>query len=286
MMNNNTRSSLAGKLPALGLLLSYAILVVGAFLILLPLVWAAISALKPNNQVFTMPVEWIPREAHFENFILPFHERPFGRYYLNSAFTAIAVTLLTLVLASLAGFGLAKYRFPGRNFIFLTFLSTMILPIQVILVPLFLLVRSFGWLDTYQGLIIPQVVGSLGLGVFLMRQHMLSLPDDYIDAARIDGSSELGILLRVALPMSQSSISAVVILSFVANWDSYLWPLIVVTKDHLRTLPLGVVLFFGEYSSKYNQALAVSLVIMAPVLLLFIVMQRRFVEGMARYGLR
>jgi ABC-type glycerol-3-phosphate transport system permease component len=233
-----------------------------------------------------MPVEWIPREIHLENFILPFSERSFARYYLNSIITAFCTVSITLVLASLAGFSLAKYRFPGRNFVFLTILSTMILPIQVIMVPLYLLIRSLGWLDTYQGLIIPQVVSSLGLGIFLIRQHMLGLPDDYIDAARIDGLHEVGILTKVALPMSQGSISAVVILSFVANWDSFLWPLVVVTKDYLRTLPLGVALFFGEFSSSYNQALAISLLVMAPVLLLFVAMQRRFVEGMTRYGLR
>lgn len=136
----------------------------------------------------------------------------------------------------------------------------MMLPVQVILVPLYLVVRDLGWLDSYQGLILPQAVNAFS--IFLMRQHMKSIPDDYIEAARLDGASELAILIRVVMPMSRASISAVVIFAFLASWDSYVWPLVVVTKDALRTLPLGLSMFFSEYASEYNQALAAAIIMM------------------------
>jgi multiple sugar transport system permease protein len=156
--------------------------------------------------------------------------------------------------------------------------------VQVILVPLYLVVRDLGWLDSYQGLILPQAVNAFS--IFLMRQHIMAIPDDYIEAARLDGASEIGILWRVLLPMSRSALSAVVIFSFLASWDSYVWPLVVVTKEQFRTLPLGLSLFFSEYSSDYGQALAAAIMIMIPMLLLFIALQRHFVEGLTRSGLK
>jgi multiple sugar transport system permease protein len=262
----------------------YTILGVGTVVILFPLTWAAISALKPNDEIFDVPMRLLPSRPLWENFTLPFQEKPFGRYFLNSIFAALVSVAMTVVIASLAGFSLAKYRYFGRNVAFVAILSTMMLPVQVILVPLYLVVRDLGWLDSYQGLILPQAVNAFS--IFLMRQNMKGIPDDYIDAARIDGASEIAILLRIMLPMSHASLSAVVIFSFLASWDSYVWPLVVVTKDSLRTLPLGLSQFFGEYSSQYNQALAAAVVMMLPVLLVFILLQRQFVEGLTRSGLK
>ena len=266
------------------MLIIYILLGFGTVMILFPLTWAGVSAFKPNNQVFTIPMEWIPRSLEFQNFVRPFQEKPFAQYYLNSIFAAFVSVMLTLVIASLAGFSLAKYNYFGKRVAFLAILSTMMLPVQVILVPLYLVVRDLGWLDTYQGLIIPQAVNAFS--IFLFRQHIMSIPDDYMDAARIDGSSEIGILWRVVLPMSRPVMSAVVIFSFLASWDSYVWPLVVVTREDLRTLPLGLSLFFSEYSSDYAQALAADLLIMIPVLSVFIILQRQFVEGLTRSGLK
>lgn len=274
------------KSPAkyLGRSVSFLILTAGALLILFPLAWALSSSLKPNMDVFKIPMEWIPREIHPENYILPFKEHAFGIYFLNSLFAAGSVMILSLVMSSLAGFSLAKYNYFGRDLAFLSILSTLMLPVQVILVPLFLVVRDLGWLNSYQGLIIPQAVTAFG--IFLMRQHIITIPDDYLDAARMDGASELGILWWVIVPMSKPALAAVAIFSFLGNWDSLLWPLVVVTKDNLRTLPLGISLFFSEYASNYSQALAVAIVVMLPVLIIFIIMQRQFIEGLARSGLR
>lgn len=263
---------------------TYLILAIGALVILFPLAWAISSSLKPNVDVFKIPMEWIPREIHPENYILPFKDHAFGTYFLNSLFAATSVMLLSLVMSSLAGFSLAKYNYFGRDFAFLAILSTLMLPVQVILVPLYLVVRNLGWLNSYQGLIIPQAVTAFG--IFLMRQHIMTIPDDFLDAARMDGASELSILWWVIIPMSKPALAAVAIFSFLGNWDSLLWPLVVVTRDSLRTLPLGISLFFSEYASTYNQALAVAIIVMLPVLIVFIIMQKQFIEGLARSGLR
>lgn len=262
----------------------YGALAFGALIILFPLTWAATSALKPNDQIFNIPMSWIPRSLEWSNFTRPFTEKPFLTYFANSIFAALASVALTLVLASLAGFSLAKYHYPGRSIVFIAILATLMLPVQVILVPLYLVVRDLGWLDSYQGLILPQAVNAFS--IFLMRQHIMGIPDDYIEAARLDGASELSILTRVILPMSRSALSAVVIFSFLASWDSYVWPLVVVTKEHLRTLPLGLAFFFSEYSSDYGQALAAAVMIMIPMLILFMLLQRHFVEGLTRSGLK
>lgn len=264
--------------------LVYSILFLGVSAILFPLLWAFVSSLKVNTEIFVIPMQWIPKELHWENYILPFQEKSFTRYFANSLFAAFSTVFLSLFISSLAGFSLAKYNYFGKQGVFLAILGTMMLPVQVILVPLFLVVRSLGWLDTYAGLIIPQAITAFG--IFLMRQHILTIPDDYIDAARIDGSSEFGIFWRVILPMSKSALSALAIFSFLGSWDSFLWPLVVVTKNNMRTLPLGISLFFTEYSSVVNQALAVSIMIMVPVLIVFMIMEKQFVEGLTRSGLK
>jgi ABC-type glycerol-3-phosphate transport system permease component len=265
-------------------IVSYVVLGIGAVLILFPLTWALVSAAKPNDQIFRVPMEWIPREVQLQNFIKPFQEKAFGLYFANSLFAAASSVILTLVVASLAGYSLAKYSYFGKQVAFLAILSTLMLPVQVILVPLYLVVRDLGWLDSYQGLIIPQAVNAFS--IFLMRQHFLSIEDDYVDAARLDGASELGILWRIVLPMSRPALSAVIIFSFLGSWDSYIWPLVVVTKEQMRTVPLGLSLFFSEYSSTYNQALAAAIIVMLPVMIAFVILQRQFVEGLTRSGLK
>lgn len=262
----------------------YAILGFGAFLILFPLLWALLSAFKPSNEVFTVPMRLFPTEWKVQNFILPFQEKPFFRYFLNSMFAALSSVALTIMVASLAGFSLAKYDYPGKQIAFMAILSTMMLPVQVLLVPLYLTVRDLGWLDSYQGLIIPQAINAFS--IFLMRQHIMGIPDDYIDAARLDGANEFGILWRVVLPMSRATLSAITIFAFLGSWDSYVWPLIVATKSQFWTLPVGLSFFFGEYSSDYGQALAAAVIIAIPVLIVFIILQRHFVEGLSRSGLK
>lgn len=265
-------------------LFAYAVLVLVTFLTLFPLVWAFLSSLKPSTEVFTIPFELWPRSIHPENYVLPFGRKPLGMYFVNSLITALVVTASTVLFSCLAGYSLGKFRYPGRDLIFVFFLCTLMLPLQVIVVPLFITMKQLGWVNTYQGLIAPSLMS--GFGIFLMRQFIMSIPDDFIDAARVDGANEPNIFVRIILPMAGSPASALAILTFIGNWNDFFWPLIVVTRDALRTIPVGLVSFLGEYSSEYNQMLAVAMMAIAPLLLLFIVMQRRFIEGIALSGLK
>lgn len=263
---------------------AYAFLSILSIIILLPLVWAFFSALKLNEEVFTVPMRLLPATPRWENFIEPFKTSNFGTYFKNSFIVATSVTLIVVLTSFLGGYSFAKFNYPGKRLLFVLIISTMMLPIQVILVPLYLITRQLGWINSYAGLIIPQAVS--GFGIFLMRQHIMTIPDDFMNQARIDGLGEFGILWLIIAPMSRAVVSALIILTFLGNWDSFLWPLIVGSKESLRTLPVGISLFFGEYSSNYSQALAVSVVIMLPILVLFVIFQRQFVEGLARTGLK
>jgi len=267
-----------------GNLLAYLILTAGAVVLLLPLAWAVSGSLKETAQVFTTPVQWVSNPIRPENYLRPFQQKPILTYFANSLLVSTVVTATTLLFSALAGYSLAKFRYRGRGLIFVFIISTMMLPVQVTLIPLYLLVRQLGWIDTYAGLIVPQAMSAFG--VFLVRQHLLALPDDFLDAARIDGASEARIFWQIVVPMSGPALSALTILTFLGSWDNFIWPLVVVNSDAMRTLPLGMQLFFGEYQTRYNEVLALAVIIAAPVLVVFFVMQRQFIEGMALSGVK
>jgi multiple sugar transport system permease protein len=265
-------------------LMKYIILGLGCIVMLVPMIWMISTAFKPLDQVFAIPIQWIPREFHFENFTLPFQQRPFFRYFINSGIVAVVVTFTNLFFSSLAAFGLAKYNFPGRKIIFILILSVMMLPIEVRVVPLFLLVRALGLVDTYLGLIVPASITAFG--VFIMHQFLVTLPTEYIEAGRIDGLSEFGIFLKIVLPLSKPALSALTIFVFLDSWNDYFWPLVATSTDSIRTLPLGLALFENIYFTQYNQVMAVSLLVTLPVLIVFLIMQKRFIEGMVMSGIK
>lgn len=256
----------------------YVSVIIFGILILMPFAYMISTSLKTRGEVFTTPVQWIPSTLKWNNFSDALNEYPIARYFLNSMFVSTSVTLLNLVTCSLAGYGFAKFTYPGRNIVFGIVLATMMIPLSSMIIPLFLVVKSFGWIDTYYGLIIP--AGTSAFGIFLMRQHMMSIPDDLLDAARLDGTSEPRIFLTMVLPMSKTALSSLAIFIFMWNWDSVLWPLLVATGDRYRTLPLGVALFESSYGTNYPQLMAVALLAMLPVLIVFLVLQRNFVEAM------
>ncbi len=261
-----------------GYLAIYVSVIIFGILILMPFAYMISTSLKTRGEVFTTPVQWIPSTLKWNNFSDALNEYPIARYFLNSMFVSTSVTLLNLVTCSLAGYGFAKFTYPGRNIVFGIVLATMMIPLSSMIIPLFLVVKSFGWIDTYYGLIIP--AGTSAFGIFLMRQHMMSIPDDLLDAARLDGTSEPRIFLTMVLPMSKTALSSLAIFIFMWNWDSVLWPLLVATGDRYRTLPLGVALFESSYGTNYPQLMAVALLAMLPVLIVFLVLQRNFVEAM------
>ena len=269
---------------ALGYAVLYAVLILFSVFMLVPFVFALLGSLKPEPEVFAVPIRWLPSEPQWQNYVLPF-EKNVGRYFLNSLIVSGVQTVAPLLLCSMAGYSLAKFSYPGRNLAFIFILSTIMLPIQVTLVPTFLIIKELGWVNTYAGLIVPGLATTFG--TFLMRQFFLSIPSEYIDAARIDGASEPRIFWTIMLPMCRPALSALAIFSFTGSWNSFLWPLVVVNQDEMRTIPLGIVFYIGEQRApEYGQLLAVAVLATLPVLALFMVMQREFIRGAAISGLK
>jgi multiple sugar transport system permease protein len=262
----------------------YAALVAFSAFMLLPFVFAVLGSLKPEPEVFAVPMRWLPSEPQWQNYVLPF-QKSVGRYFLNSVIVSGAQTFSPLLLCSMAGYSLAKFSYPGRGLALVFILSTIMLPIQVTLVPTFLIIKELGWVNSYAGLIVPGLATTFG--TFLMRQFFLSIPSEYIDAARIDGASELRIFWQIMLPMCRPVLSALAVFSFTNSWNSFLWPLVVVNQDEMRTIPLGIVFYIGEQRApEYGQLLAVAVLATLPVLALFLAMQREFIRGAAMSGLK
>ena len=249
-----------------------------------PIVWMISTALKPLDRVFALPIEWVPADPRWDNFVTAWNRFTFGRYFVNSLVVTISVTGIHCVLAAFAGYGFAKYRFFGNRLLFLAILSTMMLPIEVVIVPTFLIVRDLGWLNTYQGLVVPVIADAFG--VFLMRQFMLRIPDALIEAARIDGAHEVKIFFRIVLPLSWAPAVTLAVFMWRETWDAFVWPFVIITQNDLRTLPLGIARFQEEFVTTYNEVMAVAVIGMIPLALMFFFFQRAFIQGIALSGLK
>lgn len=263
---------------------SYVALAILAFLVLLPLIWMVATSLKIQKDVFQSPIVWVPSNPQFSNYPNAYGTLDFTRFFLNSAVVTITVTVVHVVLASMAGYALAKYRFVGRSWLFLAILATLMLPIEVIMIPLFLTVRDFGWLNTYQGLIVPHLADAFG--VFLMRQYFLSLPNSLIDAARIDGAGHLRIFFTIAVPLAKPALATLAIFIARETWDEFLWPFLVISSNSMRTVPLGVQSFQAAELANYPYIMAISTLATIPLVIMFFIFQRQFVRGIAMTGLR
>jgi multiple sugar transport system permease protein len=263
---------------------AFCVLVAVACITLLPFYWMFSSSLRTMETMFAIPIQWIPSPPNWQSYVLAWQAQDFTRYFLNSGFVAVAITLSNLLLCSLAGYSLTKFHYRGRGLTFLLILSTMMLPLEVTMVPLFLIVKRLDWANSYEGLIVPFLVD--GFGVFLMRQYMLSIPKDLIDSARIDGASELRIFWMIIMPLCRPALVALAVFTFREAWDMYIWPLIIITKDSLRTLPLGISLFMSSYGTSWDQLMAIAVLGTLPMILLFFFLQRAFIQGIAATGLK
>jgi len=261
-----------------------ALTVLGIGVMLLPYFWMVSSSLKTGAEVFELPIRWIPQVPQWQNFRDALSRGSFGTYFYNSGVVAVAVTVANVLLCSLAGYGLAKFRFPYRELSFRVILSTLMLPLEIVLVPTFLVVQQLGMVNTYGGLIVPLAVDAFG--IFLMRQFIRDLPDSLIEAARLDGCSELGIFFRIILTNCKPALGALALLSFRDNWDQFLWPYIIASSDRLKTFPLGLAQMEGIDSAAYHEIMALALLGMVPTALLFLFFQRAFVRGIALSGLK
>lgn len=258
--------------------ITYVLLILLTILVLTPLFWVVSASFKPSGEIFTYPPTFLPQDPTLENFTRLFTEMPIVQYIVNSTFLATSHTLLLLAIATMGGFAFAKYSFRGRGVLFAIVLASMMIPFHLVLVPLFTLLYQFGWLDTYQGVILPYLASS-GFGVFLMRQFILGVPSDLLDAARIDGTSEFGIYWRVIIPAVKPAMGALSIFGFLGAWNEFLWPMIVLRDAAKYTLPLGLASLVGVYRQEYGMLMAGTLLSILPIMALFLAMQREFVQG-------
>jgi multiple sugar transport system permease protein len=284
-MRDATPGEGPARLPRLGTgVLVYGLLLAAAAVALLPYYWMVSSSLRTMTNMFSIPIQWIPDPVNWRSYLLAWQAQDFTRYFFNSGVVAVAITLGNLLFCSLAGYSLAKYRYFGRGLLFILILSTMMLPLEVTMVPLFLIIKRLDWANTYQGLIVPFLVD--GFGVFLMRQYMLGIPKDLIDSARIDGASEFRIFWQIVLPLCKPPLVALAVFTFREAWDMYIWPLIIVSQDSLRTLPLAISLFMSSYGTAWDQLMAIAVLGTVPMVLLFFFLQRAFIQGIALSGLK
>jgi multiple sugar transport system permease protein len=274
------RANLRHVLPWLGVPPLAALVL----LFILPIIWMVSTSFQSGEKMYQLTTEWIPRVWHPENYPNALSRSAFPRFFLNSAVVSLAVMVGNVVFCTLAGYGLAKYRFPGDRFILLAILSTLMLPMEVTLVPTFLIIHKLGWLNTYQGIFAPLLVDAFG--IFLMRQFILKIPTDYIEAARIDGLGEFGILWRIIVPQCKSAIAVLAIFAFRDSWDQFLWPLVVVSRDEFRTFPLGLVRFGEDYGNPPTEQMAIAVLATIPVFVLFILLQRFVKTGFGLSGLK
>ena len=286
-MSTHARTSTrrgSDALRILGRVLTYAVVTAGAAATATPFVWLVLSSFKSLQEVVLFPPTFFPKKPVLSNFSEVFRMIPFARYYLNSIITSVIPTAATVLTSSMTGMGFAKYRFAGRSFLFWIILSTMMVPFPTTIVPLYVMVSKAGLVNTYAGLI---VVGlSSAFGIFMMRQFITSIPDELLDAARIDGANEFRIFLQIVMPLTKPAVATLTLFTFTGHWGAYIWPLIVVNSDRLRTLPLAIPYFSGQYFSFQNLINAASLMAIAPVLVLFMFTQRYFVQGISLTGLK
>ena len=277
-------SSLRRYLPPLRRSFGLLLLIALTAVFILPIVWMLLMSVQAGEKMFQLRTEWIPSVWHFENYPNALSRAPFVQYFLNSGIVSIIVMITNVVFCTLAGYGLAKFRFPGSSLLLLLILSTMMLPLEVTLVPTFLVVHKFDWINTYQGIVAPLLIDAFG--IFLMRQSMISIPKDFIEAARIDGAGELRILLQIILPQCLPALSVLAIFSFRDSWDQFLWPLTVVSIDELRTFPLGLVQFGEDYGNPPTEQMVIAVLATIPVFLLFAILQRSVNKGFGLSGLK
>jgi alpha-1,4-digalacturonate transport system permease protein len=270
--------------PTTGAVLTYATLIALTILVLAPVVWVILSSFKTQTELAQRPPSPLPESFAPTNYTEALSQFDFTVYLRNSVIVTVGATLLTLVINSMAAYALAKYNFRGRNLLFLVTLGTIMIPLQIILIPVYQVVAELGLVNTFWGLIIPPA--ATPTGVFLLRQYMLTIPDELIHAARIDGAGELRIFLRVVLPLARPALAVVTIFSVIWRWNDFVWPLIIAQSQDHYTLPVALARFNSELVVPFNYILAMSVVSMTPVILIFLVAQRHIVRGIASTGLK
>lgn len=260
----------------------WALLFLGGVLMVMPFVYMLSTSLKENAEVYQLSL--LPRSPTLANYRRLTAASGFPRWFLNSLVIAVLTTLSVLVFDSLVGYTLAKFRFRGRRLVFLAILSTLMVPTEMLVLPWYVMSKNLGWLDTYWGIMFPGMM--TGFGTFLMKQFFESVPDELLEAARVDGLGEFRIWWRIAMPLVGPALSALAIFTFLGNWTAFLWPLISTTNRDLYTLPVGLASFSGEFQREWEMVMAGASVATLPMLLVFIVLQKYIVRGVMLSGLK
>lgn len=271
-------------MQAVGKVVLYVVLIALALFTLIPFVWMISASLKLDREVFAFPMKWIPETFHWENYSLIWTRVPMLMYFKNTAIVAVSVTLIQTLTSSFAAYAFAKLHFRGRDTLFLCYVATIAVPWQTYMIPQFIEMRAFGLYDNLQAIMVLQAFSAFG--VFLMRQFYQGIPTELCEAARIDGLSEYGIWARIMLPLSKAAIATLVIFTFVGTWNDYMGPMIYLSHDEVKTVQVGLRRFIQENSSDYHLIMAASVVSLIPVSIVFLCLQKYFIEGIATSGLK
>ena len=276
----DTRRSAASKW------LLYTVVTLGFVAVITPFVWMILGSFKPQGELLRVPPTWWPESPTLDNYSSLFSKQSFLRYFFNSTLVAVVITVANVTFSSMVGYALAKLKFRGKKLVFALVMGTLMIPGMVTFVPLFVLVANLGMVDSYPGLILPFLVTPFG--VFLMRQFIMQLPDDLLDAGRIDGAGELRIFRQIILPLCGPGLATLGILTFLGSWNNFLWPLVVAQTQDYYTLPVALALFSNnqQFIPNYGVLLAGATVVVVPVLIVFLIFQRRFIEGIASTGIK
>jgi ABC-type glycerol-3-phosphate transport system permease component len=266
------------------LLLRYLLLILGGLIMAVPFWWMLVTSLKPPGSVLTVPPELLPRQPTLESYAQVFAAVPIGQMFLNSLIVTVLGVSGQLATSAMTAYAFARMYWRGRDLVFLLYVATLMVPFQVTITPLFILMQRLGWVDTYQGLVVPSLISAFG--VFLLRQAMLSVPREYEEAAFLDGANHWTIFRHVVLPMIGPALATLAVFATMGSWNSFLWPLFVTRNERLMTLPVGLALLQGRFTTEWSMVMAGAVISVFPIILVYLAAQRAFVRGVALSGLK
>ncbi len=267
-----------------GGILAHAFLLIGGLLMVLPFIWMILTSFKPSDEIVTNTPQVLPQNPTFSNYSALPETAPFFRFFLNSVIISGISTLAIAFGCTVAGYCLAKYPFRFLNVCFVLILATILIPLETYIVPLYLMVNRLGWVNSYAGLIFPFII--MSSGIFFMRQNIMSIPDELLDAARLDGASEWGIFTKIILPLSTAPIAAISIINWVFTWSMFIWPLIIASRTELFTMEIGLMYFQRQAAVDYGGIMAACVITVLPVLVVFLIFRTRIIEGVATTGMK
>ncbi|WP_462412922.1 carbohydrate ABC transporter permease [Neobacillus sp. Marseille-QA0830] len=285
-MDNSAKSPVMSRRTKekIGNAITYIFLLLLSLLVLIPFFWMISSSLKQDNQVFSIPMEWIPSKPQWNNFVVIWDQIPLLTFFKNTIFLSVVITIIQVLTSSFAAYGFSKMRFKGRDTLFLAYIGTIAVPWQAYMIPQFIMMREVHLTDTLWSLVLLQAFSAFG--VFLMRQFYMSIPEELSEAARVDGLNEYGIYFKIILPLSKPALTTLAVLTFVNTWNDYMGPFIYLNSTEVKTIQLGLRMFVTLYDAQYALIMAASLISIIPIAIVFIFAQRYIIEGIATTGMK